>query len=206
MNRRNFIKKSGIALGGVSFLSVALNSCENINHLKDIGIITNTISEPMKEDWEKTLRLMADYGYKYLEHGGKFGDDREYFKTILNDIGMKSLAGGTNIEGMKGDKLKEQINTCHELEKEYLICYWPWSKDFKDIKKDDLKLIVDDLNDIGRKCSEHGLNFAFHNHDKEFVELGGEIIYDFFLNNTEASLVDMEADIYWMTKGELLYY
>ena len=109
MNRRNFIKKSGIALGGVSFLGAALNSCESVSHLRDIGIITNTISEPMKEDWEKTLRLMADYGYKYLEHGGKFGDDLEYFKAVLDDIGIKSLAGGTNIEGMTGDKFKEQI-------------------------------------------------------------------------------------------------
>ena len=39
---------------------------------------------------------------------------------------------------------------------------------------------------------------GYHNHNFEFEETDGRIPYDILLNETEADLVDMELDLYWI--------
>src|SRR6266576_470043 len=46
-----------------------------------------------------------------------------------------------------------------------------------------------------------GLQFAYHNHDFEFAPLEGKLPYDVLLAETDPKLVQLEVDLYWITKG-----
>ena len=46
-----------------------------------------------------------------------------------------------------------------------------------------------------------GLQFAYHNHDFEFPKLDGQVPYDVLLQNTDPKLVQLEIDLYWITKA-----
>ncbi len=56
-------------------------------------------------------------------------------------------------------------------------------------------------NTVGEKCRAAGLRFAVHNHDKEFKDLEGRIMFDLLLEQTKPGLVTMELDVYWAAKG-----
>ncbi len=209
MKRRQFIKHSAAGAAGLSLLPGMLTACtDTVNPLRQIGIITNTIDPPLKKDWEKTLREVASIGYKYLEHGGGFGDDKAYFKSVMDEIGLSSLAGGASMAQMQGDDLRKLIDRALSLKKAYVICYWPWMHSGENITTDDLKFAVDQFHLIGERCNDVGLRFAAHNHDKEFRMVDGTVIYDYFLEKTDPLLVAMELDIYWIYKGggDPLYY
>src|SRR5213083_2954245 len=45
------------------------------------------------------------------------------------------------------------------------------------------------------------LQFAYHNHDFEFAPLDGKLPYDVLLAETDPTLVQLEVDLYWITKG-----
>ena len=202
MNRRKFLLKSGVFGAGILSIPPLLKSCSGSPSLSDIGIITNTVKVPMESDWKGTLETLVSYGYKYLEHGGTFGAELSVFKDHMKSIGMKSLAGGTSLSGFqKEESLKKIIQQCKDLEKKYLVCYWPWMNAFEDAGIKDLDFALAEFERIGKRCREEGLKFAFHNHDKEFNILDGVHIYEYFLENTDPELVCMQADMYWMFKG-----
>jgi sugar phosphate isomerase/epimerase len=50
-------------------------------------------------------------------------------------------------------------------------------------------------------AKDAGIQFAYHNHDFEFPKMEGQIPYDVLLQSTDPKLVQLEIDLYWITKG-----
>ena len=55
------------------------------------------------------------------------------------------------------------------------------------------------FNHLGTLCRKAGIQFAYHNHNHEFVVYEGVIAYDELLRSTDPALVKMELDCFWMT-------
>src|SRR5207245_1055857 len=66
---------------------------------------------------------------------------------------------------------------------------------------DDYKRIAESFNHAGAEARAAGRQFAYHNHDFEFVPLEGRLPYDVLLAETDPQLVQLEIDLYWITKG-----
>jgi sugar phosphate isomerase/epimerase len=66
---------------------------------------------------------------------------------------------------------------------------------------DDFKRMADKANQIGQKAKEAGLQYAYHNHNFEFKDYGGQTGYDLLLKETDPELVKLELDCGWMTIG-----
>jgi sugar phosphate isomerase/epimerase len=155
----------------------------------------------MEKDYEETLGLIADLGYAEVEFGSTYGVSKFDFKNALKSYGLKPVAGGASISELQ-KKLDQYIDDALFFERLYVICYWPWLDGGLDKTLDDFKVAADRLNKIGEQVRKEGLRFAFHNHDKEFVDVGdGKLGYDIILEATDPSVVDMEIDLYWVKKG-----
>lgn len=201
MKRRDFLKTSIAGMAAIGFSPSLLKACNGSNTIHDFGIISGVLSNELKEDPKATLEALADMGYKYLEFGGTFGMKAPELKSFMSEIGLKPLAGGTNITGMMGDGLKKMIDEQLEMDKKYLVCYWPWRNDPNTIVMDDLKFAVDQFHTIGEACNNAGLRFAYHNHDHEFQQVGDGLAYDYYMQHTDPELVSMQLDLYWATVG-----
>ncbi len=57
------------------------------------------------------------------------------------------------------------------------------------------------LNEAGELTKKAGIQMAYHNHDFEFKDFGGQTGYDILLKETDPKLVKMEMDIYWIVRG-----
>jgi sugar phosphate isomerase/epimerase len=202
MDRRRFAGTTGIALSGIT-LSPALGQSwlAREDPLHHIGLITNVVQESIKKDHRGTLAQLAGMGYRYLEFGGTWGEEPLSLLGFLKGIGLLPLAGGTSMAALQGDGLQASIEDALQMEKKYLVCYWPWMDSGEHLTWDHVHFAVEQFHRIGEACNQYGIRFAVHNHEKEFQPLDGKVIYEYFLENTKAELVTMEVDLYWAYKG-----
>ena len=57
------------------------------------------------------------------------------------------------------------------------------------------------VNIFGEIFNQSGIRFGYHNHSFEFEKMDDVIPYDILLQETDPTLVTMELDLYWITKG-----
>ena len=57
------------------------------------------------------------------------------------------------------------------------------------------------FNQWGKLCQQHGMRFAFHNHNYEFQDLKGTTGFDILVKETDPDLVWLELDTYWITQA-----
>src|SRR5712691_8081788 len=81
----------------------------------------------------------------------------------------------------------------------YLVLAWIPAEERHTL--DDYKRWAERLNRAGTEAKAAGLQFAYHNHDFEFAPLEGKLPYDALLAETDPKLVQLEVDLYWITKG-----
>lgn len=197
MDRRQFIAYTSLAGLGAAVQPLSTFSPKRI---KRPGIILGLVGEALEADYESALARLAEMGYREVEFGGHFGPSREAFRNALRRHRLKAVVGGSSIANLK-EEMDRHIDNCHFFDKKYLVCYWPWMHSGEQVTLDEVKRTAATFNEMGERCRKEGLKFAFHNHDKEFREVDGQVIYDVFLEETDPELVTMEIDLYWIRKG-----
>jgi sugar phosphate isomerase/epimerase len=139
-------------------------------------------------------------GYKQIEsyEGDKgmfWGMTNIEFKKYMDDLGMKIVSSHCDTS----KDFERKANEAAAIGIKYLIN--PYIGPQKTI--DDYKQFADRFNQSGEICKKAGLKFAYHNHDYSFKAFEGQVPQDVMMQNTDASLVDYEMDIYWVvTAGE----
>ena len=179
---------------------------------KDIGIQLYTLREQIKaEGIEAILKKVSDTGYKWIEPFGY--EDRKFlektpteFKKICEDLGMNvpSVHSVTEVSSSGGkeaiiDQMKTTAEDAIAIGSKYLV--WAFLKPEDRTSMDDYKRHIETWNKFGEVCKESGIQFAYHNHDFEFIEFDGIKPYDVIMKETDADLVKFELDLYWIIKG-----
>ena len=201
-NRRDFLKISGAGALGI----MALGPMGCASGTKGVGLQLYSIRDAMDEDVPGSLQKVADMGYKYLEMAGysdgKFYDyTPEEFKKMANDLGMEVISSHTMVEaeGITLDNAKIMADAHAKLGVKY--CVQPWVNE-PDRNIETYKKMIGDWNEVGKIMKEAGLQFGYHNHNFEFLNIDGIVpYYDLFLPEMDPDLITMEIDLYWVTKA-----
>jgi sugar phosphate isomerase/epimerase len=204
-SRRDFIKTSALAVAGGSLLSSSLFA--NPPKKKLLGLQLYCVRDEMKTDPLGTLKELAKFGYKYVEHANYvdrkfYGWTPQEFKKVLKDLGMKMPSGHTVLNMSKHwdtakkdftDSWKYTVEDAAYMGQEFVISPSMDSKVRQ--SKDALMQILEVFNKSGELCKKSGMKFGYHNHDFEFSEKhGDETLYDIILNNTDPNLVMQQLD------------
>lgn len=199
LKRRTFVKTISAGVAASLVMPAKLLALTPAN--KIIGIQLYTLHQQMKQDPLGTMKKVALTGYNAIETAGYadrkfYGFDPEEFKSIVEDMGMiaQSSHAGINMENID-ETIEDTVNTGMS----YLVM--PSLDKSKRNTLDDYKIVADEFNQMGEKCKEAGLTFAYHNHAFEFEMLEEKIPYDILLENTDSELVKMELDLYWIVYG-----
>ena len=206
-SRRTFLKRSTLAVAGSSILSRLsfANTIAKDNEL--VGIQLYSIRDDMGKDPLGTLTQLAAMGYKYVEHANYkdrkfYGYTTTEFKKILNDLGMKMPSGHTVLASQHWDTAKKEftdlwkytVEDAATMGQQYVIS--PSLNESYRKDKDGLLRFMEVFNKSGELCRKSGMRFGYHNHDFEFSEsLGGEMLYDIMMKNTDEKLVIQQLDI-----------
>ncbi len=199
--RRSFIFQASV-------LSVGLAACpSSLASGKEVGIQLWTLRDLLKDGQiPQVMQRIAEAGYKQVEmfglaDGKFFGLTVAEMAKLMKANGLSVPSGHYGIEDFlfkngNGDDVKTTCAAVKELGSKYLTI--PWFSEEKRTSIEQYKLLADRINKAGEICKTMGVQLAYHNHDFEFKDFNGTKGYDVLLNNTDANLLKMEMDIYWV--------
>jgi sugar phosphate isomerase/epimerase len=152
----------------------------------------------MAKDVEGTLAAVAKIGYQEVELAGEFGRSPGELRRTLDQLGLRASARHVPVEALDGDwpKVLEDSNA---IGSEYAIVAWIPTEMRRTL--DDWRRWGERFNQAGEAARRAGIKFGYHNHDFEFAELEGRVPFDVLLEATDPTLVAIELDLYWITKG-----
>ena len=222
--RRDFLKTAGAFAAGSVIVpfgcapkkasEAAAEKAVEPAKSKEIGIQLYTLRNEIQEmGVEAVLKKVAEAGYKWIEPYGyesrKFlGKTPAEFKQICTDLGMRvpSVHSITEVSSEEGkDDIVTQMKTSAEdalaLGSEYIV--WAYLTPEQRTSMDDYKKHIETWNQFGEICKETGIQFAYHNHDFEFLKFDGEeeMPYEMIMRDTDSDNVKLEMDLYWVTKA-----
>ncbi|MDZ7612818.1 MAG: sugar phosphate isomerase/epimerase [Flavobacteriaceae bacterium] len=209
-NRREFIKKAGLASLALPIIGSQISWSQNIaNSLKEkftlneFGIQLWTVRDFMAKDAKGTLKSLGEYGYKTIEsfqgeQGVFWGMSPAEFKSFLSGHGMTCLSTHCDpqytMDPKKLDEFKKLTDDANIAGLQYLLN--PYLGFLK--TKDDYKKAADSMNALGEICKSKGLSYGYHNHHYSFVKLDGEYPQDIMMKATAGGPVVYEMDMYWV--------
>jgi sugar phosphate isomerase/epimerase len=206
-SRRDFLRLSVAGAIGLTALSSFTLKPNVVDKKKlGVGLQLYTIRDAMSADPKGSLKKVSDLGYKHLElanySNGKFyGFAPKEFKKIVTDLDMNILSSHTQVEaaGITLDNAKKMADDHAELGVKY--CVQPWVNDVdRTIEK--YKKMVGDWNQVGRIMKATGIQFGYHNHNFEFMNIDGVVpYYDIFMREMDPDLITMEIDLFWVSKA-----
>lgn len=191
--RRHFLRTTGaFALGSTLLPSFD----EPFKKVKNVGIQLYTFRKEMLADAVGTLKTLASLGIKQIESarsakGNYYGLKPLEIKQTCNDLGMTLRSGHVHLD----DKWQQTLNDAAEAGQEYLICSTMPSEGQN---VSNYKKVADAFNKAGEDCKKLNIKFGYHNHEYEFEQESGQVLYDVLMTNTEPDLIHMELDLGWV--------
>jgi sugar phosphate isomerase/epimerase len=174
-----------------------------------IGFQVFPVREMLGKDFEGTLRQLAAVGYRTVEMCSP---------PSYADYGFAPLAS------LKASEMRQTIQSaglhcesCHyqfsEL-KQHLDERIAFAKELglkqmilstfglgRDATMDDWRRAADELNKIGAAMQKAGLQAGFHNHDFEFKQFDGVLVYDELMSRLDPKIVKMQFQVSVISLG-----
>ncbi len=207
MQRRTFIKQTGVVTAA-SLLPISNFSMVNKPKYR-MGLQLFTIRDAMAKDPVDTLKKVRALGYEDSEIFGYDGEKGTYYgmkaanyKKLMDDLDFTATSGHYDFSSYfekPFDELQSYLDHCiegsHSIGAKFIT--WPWlAPEYRTLES--FKVLTEKLNLMGERVNAAGLGFAYHNHDFEFTDHGGQTGYDIILSETEPSLVKLQMDMYWV--------
>lgn len=210
LSRRQFLGKGAMGLGAALMASRIPFESEFSNLPKTVklpvGFQIWTINKDLQNDFAGTLKKMADMGYKTVEmcsppgYGFKSLMDMKAIemKKIVKDIGLKLESTHYNMGELRTN-LAERIAFASESGQKQMVCS-SFGLPQKSAMSDWMKA-CDEINTMGMKSKESGIQMVFHNHHMEFEKIDGNLIYDALLKQLDPEYVKMQFQVAVISVG-----
>jgi sugar phosphate isomerase/epimerase len=204
INRRQFLGQSAMGLGSAALLTGLSGFSENIFSspfkTQPIGFQTFPIREMLGKDFPGTLKMMAGLGYQNVEMCSPSGYVGAGFAPLVNmsatdirkviqDAGLSCPSCHFTFGELK-DKLDDRIEFSKQLGLKLMVCSSFWLPNTAGIKE--YQEACDSLNKIAEKIKQAGMETGYHNHEMEFAEKDGMLIYDAIMHELDPKLVKMQ--------------
>lgn len=161
-----------------------------------IALQLYTVRDQLAEDFEGTVRKVAEMGYEAVELAGDGGLGAEAVRKLLDDCGLKIVGSHTGIDALEQD-LQKVVEDNKIMGNPNVVI--PYLAEDRRGDAEAWKALGRHMNDLGRQIKEAGLQLCYHNHAFEFeVEENGAFGLDLLYANADADLVQVELDTYWV--------
>jgi sugar phosphate isomerase/epimerase len=233
LNRRDFLLSTA-ALSGLLAACQSESAPEsatdtvpgamNTKHIERVGLGLFTIPKLLDDDFEGTMAMLAQIGYKELEFfgpypfsvpeaharwteiagmlnlsgSGYFGLTGQQVRAIMDQNGLTSPSMHIDL-GTLRMRVEQAAEAAQIMGQHYMGISAIPESERPDL--DGYKRIADEFNAIATKAAPYGVKLLYHNHGYGLTEMEGEIPFQVVLERTDPDLVAMEMDIYWTTAG-----
>lgn len=165
--------------------------------LRRIGLQLYTVRTQLAQDFAGTLARVAAIGYREVEFAGYFEKDPHDVRALLDRHGL--VAPAAHMQSIAPAAWRASLDAANIIGHRYVVVAWLPPELRRTV--DDFRRLAQTLNRMAAEARAAGLRFAYHNHDYEFVPTEGRVPFDVLLAETDPHLVEIEMDLYWITKG-----
>lgn len=165
---------------------------------KRLGAQLYTVRElcKTKEDFEKTMKALAEIGFKTAQLSGvpeEVSRDPDYVRAVCDNYGIKIVA--THLPYARYvDDLEEAVSFNKKLGVEVAGIGSAPIELRRDLPT--LRETIKKCNEINRRLEEEGMVFGWHNHSFEFARVDGDkSVMDVILEEGNFTLI---LDTYWL--------
>lgn len=145
-------------------------------------------------DFSETLKKISDMGYKAVQISCTCPFEPEWLKNELSKNGLVAPIRHYSFDDITKytDKIvpEDLSYGCTQIGLGYYT-FKEWSYEAFEEK----------VVPLAKRIKELGGKFAYHNHDSEFMERDGKIIFDRILELLPPELMDSILDVYWVQRG-----
>jgi len=169
------------------------------DRLDRVGLALITLRELVGKDLDATLAGAAQIGYRDLDMY-IYESQRPASETraALDRAGLACRSARIASPALYRG-LDRTLDAAATLGARWLTLAWvPWEERHEWA---DWPELADTFNKVGAAAKARGITFCYHNHDFELQPLGGRVPLDYLIASTDPSLVKLQMDVYWMTKG-----
>ncbi len=172
---------------------------------RPIGIQLYSVGAAIKENPAATLKSVREIGFGEVETAGFGSLTAKEFRQLLDANGLACPSAHLAFDL---DNLGPTFEDAHALGVRYVTSpglrrnLRPAISGLDTpMTADEAKRTAEIANQIGEKAKQAGFQFAYHNHNVEFMDQGGTVGYDILLRDTDPALVKFEIDCGWMVVG-----
>lgn len=194
--------------------------------LKSFGLQLSTITPVLMQDFEGTLRTVAEIGYDSVEFSalGYVNQEPAKVKELLAELQLQAPIGRVSFKvpsdfmtmsrdkqikvfGSQGtmdsiiERIDQAIVEAKIMGQSYLIIPAIMPHTFSDMTQ--IKKMIAVLKSASQKCQDEGILLGYHNHNWEFNEVGGSIPYEVMLQELDPEKFTFQLDTYWIKKAGL---
>lgn len=195
-SRRWFLGGSALGIASLSPLGLEL-SADPLG--LPIGCQVYPVRESLQKNFDGTLRDLATSGFRTIEMcsppGYKFeplmGMKASEMRQRIRAAGLGCESSHYTFRELK-EYLPERIAFAQELGLKQMILS---SFGIRQGTLADWTRAAGELNKMGEQMQKAGIQAGFHNHDGEFKEIDGVLIYDKLMSELDPKLVKMQFQV-----------
>jgi sugar phosphate isomerase/epimerase len=203
MTRRGFLQMAGCGVVAGSLSRGAWAARRAV----PAGIQLYTVGSDLAKDPAGTLKKLKQIGYAEVESAGLGKRTVAEFRGLVQEAGLRLPSAHMQFGFEATDKL---LADGKALGVEYVVSSIlpPRAPEkgmqgvlqmLNTLTAEDFRKVAALANEIGKQAKAAGLQYAYHNHNFEFRDLGGgETGYGILLRETDPAVVKFEADTGWM--------
>lgn len=154
-----------------------------------------TLRERLQQDFQGTLRDVADIGFEGVEFAGYGGLLPEAVRDCVKELGLVPVASHVPLHRLQ-DELDAVIREAQIIGIGTVVC--PFIPEPLRGSENQYRELAQFFNRVGQACRRAGLTFAYHNHAFEFQLWRGRTALDLLYECTHPDLVEFELDVYWV--------
>ena len=147
------------------------------------------------EDFAQTLQKVADIGYRYVQVSGTCAVPPQWLKENLAKNGLRCVLTHTPVDRLTSDAAgvaaDHSIFGCDCVG----LGWYPFHKGDP---AENLRVFTETFTPVARTLADNGKYFMYHNHDMEFIRIGGRTVYELLAEQFPKELMGFTLDTYWI--------
>ena len=213
------MKRTAMTLAASLLLAATLASCcaqKPAAEKKEMGIQLYSMRDAFFHcdgNYRPILDSLAAWGYTSVELFG-YGDGKvlgypcDEFKANAEEAGLKIISSHVGHDLTAEEKANHDFTAALEWWKQCIAAHKAAGMEYIVTPSigipgtlQELQVICDYFNEVGKLCKAEGLLYGYHNHSFEFQKVEGKCAYDYMVEHTNPEYVFFEMDVYWAVRG-----
>lgn len=158
-----------------------------------IALQLYTLRDLAAQDFESTIRKVAEIGYLGVETAGFPGTTAEAAGKLFRELGLQVVGAHSPLP--LGDKKNQVIETMQAIGTMRIVNPAFGPDHYQSLSQ--IKRTADTFNEAAAVAAGYGMTLGIHNHWWEFQRVEGQYIYEELLKHLDPT-VFFEIDTYWV--------